>query len=171
VPGGFPTKGASGVVIEAGVVAGYVIAWAMRKTRRVGRRLDAETDEVIDVSLDRLHEVVMARLGGHPVLVELIEEAEQAGHVSDLTRQQAELALEAAARKDEAFARAVTELTARLREREQVFGPVVVGPGSTVFTGNVRANAREGGIAFGQAANVYIGREPEDPPGPGRSGH
>ncbi len=52
------------MVIEAGVVAGYVIAWAVRKVRRVGGRLDKETDEVIDASLDRLHEVVAARLAG-----------------------------------------------------------------------------------------------------------
>ena len=63
------------MVIEAGVVAGYVIAWAVRKARRVAGRLDAEADEVIDAGLDRLHEAVVAKLGGHPVLEELDEEA------------------------------------------------------------------------------------------------
>src|SRR5260221_7134951 len=52
------------MVIEAGVVAGYVIAWAVRKARRVGGRLDAEADGVIDAGLDRLHEVVAGELGG-----------------------------------------------------------------------------------------------------------
>ena len=66
------------VVIEAGVVTGYVIAWAVRKAKRVGGRLDAEADRVIDASLDRLHEVVAAKLGGHPALAELVEEAEAA---------------------------------------------------------------------------------------------
>jgi len=160
-----------GVVIEAGVVAGYVIAWAMRKARRAGGRLDAEADAVIDAGLDQLHEVVVARLGGHPVLAELVEEAGQAGEVSELTRQQVELALTAAARTDEAFGRAVTELAARLREAEQARGPVAAGPGSAVFTGDAHAEARDGGIAIGQAGNVYLGREPGDPPGPGRSGH
>ncbi len=65
------------MVIEAGVVAGYVVAWALRKARRAGGRLDAEADGVIDASLDRLHEVVAAKLGGHPVLAELVEEAER----------------------------------------------------------------------------------------------
>lgn len=159
------------MVIEAGVVAGYVIAWAVRKARRIGGRLDAEADAVIDGGLDRLHEVVAARLGGHPVLAELVEEAEQAGEVSELTRQQMELALEAAARRDEVFGRAVTELVAGLREAEQARGLVAPGPGSAVFTGDARAVARDGGIAIGQAGNVYLGREPGDPPGPGRSGH
>lgn len=159
------------MVIEAGVVAGYVIAWAVRKARRAGGRLDAEADAVIDAGLDRLHEVVAARLGGYRVLAELEDEAGQAGQVSELTRRQAELALEAAARKDEAFARAVTELVAQLRKAEQASGPVAAGPGSAVFTGDVHAEARDGGTAIGQAANVFIGREPPGPPGPGRPGH
>jgi len=148
-----------------------VIAWAMRKARRAGGRLDAEADAVVDAGLDRLHEVVTARLGGHTVLAELVEEAEQAGQVSDLTRQQAELALEAAARKDEVFAQAVTQLVAQLRAAEQTAGPVAAGRGSAVFTGDVHAEARDGGIAFGQTANVHISQGPPGPPKPGRPGH
>ena len=159
------------MVIEAGVVAGYVIAWAIRKARRVGNRLDAEADQVIDDGLDRLHEVVAAKLGGHPVLAELVEEADQAGDVSDLTRQQMELALQAAARKDDAFGQTVTDLVAQLQEATQARGPVAAGPNSTVFTGEAHAKARDGGIAIGQAGNVYMDREPKDPPAPGRPDH
>jgi hypothetical protein len=167
----FSAGGRVSVVIEAGVVAGYVIAWAVRKARRVGGRLDAEADQVIDAGLDQLHEVVAARLAGHPVLAELVEEAEQAGEVSDLTRQQVELAVAAAARKDEAFGQTVTELVDRLREAELARGPVAAGPGSAVFTGDAHAKATDGGIAIGQAANVYMDQRPEGPPRPGRSGH
>jgi hypothetical protein len=165
-----------GVVIEAGVAAGYVIAWAVRKARRVGGRLDAEADAAIDAGLDRLHEVVAAKLDGHPVLAELVEEAEEAasgtGQVSELTRQQVELALTAAAHKDEVFGQAVVELVARLREAEQAAGGVVAsGTGSAVFTGDAHVKAKDGGIAFGQVAgDVSVGRDPLDPPGPGRSG-
>lgn len=159
------------MVIEAGVAAGYVIAWAVRKARRTGERLDAEADAVIDASLDRLHEVVAARLSGHPVLTELVQEAEQVGEVSELTRQQTELALEAVARKDEAFALTVTDLVARLRAAEQMSGSVAAGPGSAVFTGDVHAEARDRATVIGQAANVYIGREPPGPQRPGRPGH
>jgi hypothetical protein len=166
------------VVIEAGVAAGYVVAWALRKARRVAGRLDAETDEAIDGGLDRLHEVVVAKLGGHPVLAELVEEAGEAagsgaGEVSELTRQQLELALAAAAHKDELFGQAVTELVGRLREAEQGAGKVVAsGEGAAVFTGDVHTEAQGGGIAFGQVAGgVQVHREPPGPPWPGRSGH
>jgi hypothetical protein len=160
------------VVIEAGVAAGYVVAWVLRKARRVGGRLDAEADGVIDASLDRLHEVVAAKLGGHPVLAELVKEAEEAGQVSDPTRQQVELVLAAAARKDELFGQVVTELVGRLRVIEQASGGVVAsGEGSAVFTGDARAEARDGGLAFGQVAGgVQVHQEPPGPLGPGRPG-
>jgi hypothetical protein len=67
------------MVIEAGVVAGYLIAWAIRKARRVGDRLDKEADAAIDSSLDRLHEFVAERLGGHPALADMEEEATPGG--------------------------------------------------------------------------------------------
>jgi hypothetical protein len=160
------------VVIEAGVVAGYVIAWAVRKARRAAGRLDAEVDRVIDGGLDRLHDVVEARLGGHPVLAELVEEAEVGGDadgVSDLTRQRVELEIAAAARKDDVFGKAVTELVDRLREAERVAGsPLIAGPGSAVFTGNAQARADGGGIAIGQAGAVNISQAPPDPQEPGR---
>lgn len=160
------------MVIEAGVVAGYVIAWALRKARRVGGRLDAEADAVIDASLDQLHAVVAARLGNHPVLAELVGEAGQGGEVSDLTCQQMELALTAAALKDDAFGRAVTELVARLRDAEGARGSAAAGARSAVLTGNVHAEASSGGFAVGQVTgDVNIGREAPGPWGPGRSGH
>jgi hypothetical protein len=116
---------------------------------------------------------VAGKLGGHPVLAEVDAEAAAAGQVSELSRQQVELALIAAARKDEAFGQAVTELVARLRETEQAAGrPVLAGPGSAVFTGDARAQADHGGIAFGQVAgDVHVDRGRADPPPPGRPGH
>jgi hypothetical protein len=139
------------VVIEAGVVAGYLIAWALRKARRAAGRLDAEVDAAMDAGLDRLHEVVAVKLGVHPALDELDEEAAGDGEVSELTRQQVELAVTAAARKDDAFGRAVTDLVTRLRAAEQATGvQVVAGAQSTVFTGDAHAHARDGGVAIGQ---------------------
>lgn len=159
------------MVVEAGVAAAYVIAWAIRKARRVGKRLDTETDEVIDASLDRLHDVVAAKLGNHPVLAEVAEEADETGQVSDLTRQQVELAITAAARKDDAFGQALTASVTRLREAEQAAGrSVIAGPGSAVFTGDAHAHAEDHGIAFGQVAGgVQVYQDPPGPPGPGRS--
>ena len=83
-----------------------------------------------------------------------------------------ELALTAAARKDEAFGQAVTELVARLREAEQASGrSVVAGAGSAVFTGDAHAHAEGGGIAFGQVAgDVNLDRGRVDPPRAGAAG-
>jgi hypothetical protein len=129
---------------------------------------------VIDAGLGRLHEVVVAKLEGHPALAELVDEAAASdGEVDDLTRRQVELALTAAARQDEAFGQTVTELVARLREAEQATGrPVIAGTGSTVFAGDAHATAESGGVAFGQVGgDVHLSQDPGDPPGPGRHSH
>lgn len=161
------------MVIEAGMIAGYVIAWAVRKAGRAGGRLDAEADAAIDAGLDRLHEVVASKLGRHPVLAELYEEAAGGAEVSHLTRQQVELALAAAARKDDAFGQAVSELAARLRAAEKASGTsVMAGAGSAVFTGDTHIHAEGGGIGFGQVAgDVNLGQGQVDPPRLGRPGH
>jgi hypothetical protein len=165
------------MVVEAGVVAGYMIAWAVRRARRVAERAGAEADEAIDAGLERLHEVVAAKLGAHPALTDLAEEA-AAGEdrVSELTRRQVESAVTAAARKDDAFGRAVGAAVARLRAAEEARGVfVIAGSGSAVFTGDVDVRADAGAIAVGQVGgDVRVGREvsagpPPDPSGPGRS--
>ena len=58
------------MVIEAGVVAGVRDRVGDPQGQAGGGRLDAEADGVIDASLDRLHEVVAAKLGGHPALAD-----------------------------------------------------------------------------------------------------
>jgi hypothetical protein len=164
------------VVIEAGVIAGYVIAWTVRKARRAIGRLDNEADLLIDAGLDRLHEMVTDQLAAHPVMAELVQEAEQAalndGEVSEVTRQQMEMALVTAARRDEAFGQAVTELAACLGKEQQAAEVATSSPAAAVFTGDARAKANRGGIAFGQVAGgVHIARETGNPPQPGRLGH
>jgi hypothetical protein len=162
------------VVIEASVVAGYVIAWAVRKARRALGRVDAEVDAVIDAGLDKLHEVVASKLGAHPVFDDLADEAAaEDGQVSELTRQQVELAVTAAARKDDQFGSAVTELVAQLRLAERAAGvSVVAGSGARAFTGDAYVHAHGSGIGFGQVGgDVHIGdadRGGRGPSGPGR---
>lgn len=162
------------MVVEAGIVAGYVIAWAVRKARRAGGRLDQTVDEAIEVAANRLHDAVLTRLGGHPVLVDLAEEAGgEAGSVSELTRQQVELAITAAARRDEGFAATVSDLLARVRTAEQASGGSVL-DGVTNFYGDATVTARDGGIAIGQARAVTVNgpeRSTRDPHGPGRDSH
>ncbi|MGW2689554.1 hypothetical protein ACWC6I_41155 [Streptomyces sp. NPDC001414] len=165
------------MVIEAGVAAGYVVAWAMRKARRVAGRADAMIDASLDTGMEKLAGAVEGKLGAHPALDDLAEEAaadEQ--RVSELTRQQIELALTAAARRDEEFGRTVTDLVAQIRASESAGdAPVVAGAGPTLFTGDADVRADGYGIAFGQVAGgVHLNRESAgddrpDPSGPGRS--
>lgn len=164
------------MVIEAGVVAGYVIAWAVGKARRAAGRLDAKVDSTVDAALDKLHEVVMAKLDGHPVLDDLDQESGGAqGRVSELTRQQVELAITAASRKDDTFAQAVTDAVAQLRTAERASGTsVVAGGAARVFTGPAHAEAGDHGIAVGQIGGDFRhggSREKPDPSKPGPASH
>jgi hypothetical protein len=171
------TRGTLGVMIEAGMVAGYVVAWVVRKARRVAGRLDDEADAVVDVGLDRLHEMVADRLAGHPVMARLLDEAEQAaandGKVSAATCQLVEQALTTMAREDEAFGHTLVELATRLADaRQAAANRVSSHQRTTLFAGNPRTEASRGGIAFGQVAgDVHIAREAGSPPQPGRFGH
>lgn len=159
-----------GVVIEAGVVTGYVIAWAVRKARRAAGRLDGEVDTAIDAGLDRLHEVVAGKLSGHPVLDDLEQEAAagDGSQVTRLTRDQVELAVTAAATKDDVFGQAMVELLADLRAREQATGQSVLGHAGVNVAGNIEFHADHGAAAAWNMGTVNLG-QPVDPPVPGRS--
>lgn len=152
------------MVIEAGLVTGYVIAWAVSKGRRAAGRVDAEVDAVLDAGLDRLHATVASRLGEHPALDDLADEATSPeGQVSELTRQQLELAITAAVRRDDEFGRHLTEDLIRVQAVEKEAGrSVVAGPASTVFSGDAHPQASGHGIAFGQVGgNAIVNRDSE----------
>ncbi|WP_231956749.1 MULTISPECIES: chromosome partitioning protein [unclassified Actinoplanes] len=162
-------------VVEASVVAGMVIAWAVRKARKAAGRADETVDAAIDAGAGRLHDLVLSRLGG-PVQEDLAEEAaSESGQVSELTRQQVELAVAAAARRDETFAETVTDLLEQLRQADRAAGThISAAPGSAVFIGDVTATAYDDATAIGQAGTVNIGDrlgERPDPTQPGPSGH
>jgi len=155
------------VVIEAGVVAGYVIAWVVRKVKRAGGRLDGEVDAVMDAGLDKLHEVVAVKLGTDPALTDLHEEAAADQQVSELTRQRIELAVQAAARRDEVFAQTVTALVEQVRQAEHAGGrAAAVGRDAVAVAGDVGIHAETGGAAALQMGNVQIGHPPSGPAGP-----
>lgn len=153
------------MAVEAGVVAMYVIAWAGRKARRAGVRLDA----AINARLERLYDVVETKLAGHSVLAEVVEEsASEDGQVSDLTRQQVELAVKAAAHKDEVFGQAVTELVAQLRAAEQTAGQSVLSDIGVNIAGGVDIHADNASVAAWTMGTVTVGQTPVDPSQPGR---
>jgi len=144
-------------VIETGLIVGYIIAWAVRKAKRVAGPLDADVDKALDAGLGKLHELVQARLGPDPALSDLVEEAQSGDPdpVRELTRQRVELSIQAAANKSEDFAQGVTELVASLQQIEKTTGRVAIssGQGSAVG-GDAHVHADHGSIASG--SNVTI---------------
>jgi hypothetical protein len=98
------------------LVAGYLVAWGVRKLRRVGTRLDEKTDEVIDAGLDRLHDVISAKLGADPALGKLEDEVSQGLEPNDRTLRRIQDAVEEAAEDDPEFGVTIEALIARLEE-------------------------------------------------------
>jgi hypothetical protein len=135
------------MVIE--VAVGLLVAWFARKAGRVGKRLDGITDEAIDASAAKLHDLVMAKLGTDPALAKLAAEAAETGDAGDRTKARVQLALEEAVEEDAQFAAALETL---------------VPAGGVTIAGNVTAD--HGGIAIGgvTGGSVTIDR----PSGPAR---
>ncbi|MBM9506754.1 hypothetical protein [Actinacidiphila acididurans] len=103
---------------------GYLVAWVVGKARRVAGRADAEVDTVLDAGLDRLHEMVVARLGGDPALEQAVTQAAAGAQaVSDRTRRRLGLALEEAVEQDPAFASALQDAVAAVRAAAEAAGP------------------------------------------------
>jgi hypothetical protein len=103
-------------VVGLELVAGYLVAWGVRKLRRVGTRLDEETDEVIDAGLDRLHDAIAAKLGADPALGKLEDEVSQGLEPSDRTLRRIQDAVEEAVEGDPEFGVTIEALIARLEE-------------------------------------------------------
>lgn len=98
------------------LAAGYAIAWAVRKAKRVAGRADAEVDHVLDAGMDRVHEVVATRLGTDPALERVMAEASsEQGEVTARTRTRLELALEEQTEQDPSFAKALQEAVASVQ--------------------------------------------------------
>jgi F0F1-type ATP synthase membrane subunit b/b' len=98
------------------LVAGYLVAWAVRKAARVGKRLDKQADEIIDAELDRLHDVVTEKLGLDPALEKLELEAAQGQQPSDRTLRRVQDALEEATEEDPQFRALLEAVLAKLEE-------------------------------------------------------
>lgn len=93
------------------VVIGLLIAWSLGKARRVGMRVDGLTDQALDLAVDRVWNVVSAKLGTDQTLGRLIAEG-RTGVVSPETRADAERTLAAAAAADPMFGAALREAAA-----------------------------------------------------------
>ena len=95
------------MVVGLELVAGYLVAWVVRKARRAGQGLDAEVDHAMDLGLDRLHEVVAEKLGDDPAVTKVEVEATRDGQLSERTHRRVQDAVEEAAEEDAAFAAAL----------------------------------------------------------------
>jgi hypothetical protein len=125
MPGGSREAGRRSMVgLE--LVAGYLVAWGVRKLKRVGTRLDEEADEAIDTGLDRLHEAIAGKLGADPALGKLEDEVSQGLEPSDRTLRRVQDAVEEAAEQDPEFGARIEVLLARL-EKERDGAQSVVG--------------------------------------------
>ncbi|PZS37040.1 MAG: chromosome partitioning protein [Pseudonocardiales bacterium] len=153
------------------LVAGYLVARAVVRARRVAQRLEGEVDQVLDAGLDRLHEVVAVKLGGDPALAELQEEAIAGGEVRDQTRHRVALAIQAAAASDPAFNQAVEQALIELTAVESATtGRVWAAGERTVAVGrDVDVRAEGGSAAALTMGEVTVGVTSVDPTQPGRS--
>jgi hypothetical protein len=134
------------VVTGLEVVVGWLAVFAWGKAKRVAGRADAEVDQAIDTGMDRLHELVSAKLRGDPALARLEAEAGQdldRVATSGRTRQRVHLALQDAVETDCGFAAALQSLVTQLREAGAVTQNIA--PAAASNTGAAMASG--GGVA------------------------
>jgi hypothetical protein len=98
------------------LVAGYLVAWGVRRLKPIGKRLDEEADEVIDMELDRLHDAIATKLGADPALAKLEAEISQGTRPDDLTLRQVQDAVAVAAKDDFGFGALIEAVLKRLAE-------------------------------------------------------
>jgi hypothetical protein len=129
------------------LVAGYLVAWVVRKARRVAARADAEVDDAVNVGIERLHDLINAKLGGDSALKRLEAEAAERGEATQRTRERVRLAVEDAVEADHAFAARLEEILANLQPAGTA--AVSVQDHAVAAGGDVRIEAELGGVAAG----------------------
>jgi hypothetical protein len=150
------------------IVVGYLIAWAVRKARRVGARLDDDVDLVLDTELDRMHDLVAEKLGLDPALQKLEVSAASGEEVGERTRRRVLDALADAVEADDQFAGALQELLSEMKVMPAVHIAAASGERSAPVGRDAGVKADHGSAAALTMGDVTIGASPEDPPEPGR---
>jgi hypothetical protein len=126
------------------VVVAYLASWAIRKAGRVAKRVDTEVDRALDAGLDRLHELVVSKLGADPAMAQFEDEAAR-GIDNVRTQQRVQLAVEEAAERDGRFADRMRVVVAQLLVLEKQAGVSVTAQGIAVI-GNRNNIATHGGV-------------------------
>ncbi|MFE0458300.1 hypothetical protein ACFW1A_03440 [Kitasatospora sp. NPDC058965] len=152
----------------------YEFAYLVRKAQRVGGRADQEVERGLDAGMDRLHDLVTAKLGRDPALERAAQEAETGqGDPSERTRRRLIDSLEDAAEHDPGFARALTDLVEQLQAAQKTagVGGVSASTGGTAVGGSVSITAEGGSAAAFTMGDVSLGVPAVDPtrPGPDQS--
>ena len=130
------------------VAVGFLIAWFARKAGRAARRLDG----MADAAVDRLCDVVTAKLGGDSALRQLAAEAAATGDAATRTQDRVRLALEDAAEQDPTFAADLKDTMAPLqagvtigRDVRADHGVAIVMTGGSVSVGERPGPSGPGG--------------------------
>lgn len=131
------------------VAVGFLVAWLVRKAKRVGQRADAEVDQALDAGMDKLHELVVGKLGTDTAVVKLHKEIETTGAASDRTRDRVTAAIEDTVEADPEFGARLDALVAQLQ--------TLSGNQGTTVGGNVTISADHGSAAAWQMGDVSIG--------------
>jgi hypothetical protein len=146
-----------------------VFAWLTGKARRVANRADAEVDRGLDAGMERLHNLVSAKLGQDPALRRAGEEA-AAGQdePSQYTRRWLTDSLRDAAEHDAAFAAALENLVRALQATAALGNRAVAASGDgPAVGGHVDIRAEGGSAAALTMGDVTIGSAPNPrTPGP-----
>lgn len=149
------------------VALGFLVAWALKKAKRVAQRADTEVDRALDAGMDRLHDLVSRKLGPDPALAKLQTEVEESGAASTRTQDRVRLSLEDAAETDTDFAAQLEKLASELETLQGQAG-VTAGDHGTAVGGDVNLHAEGGSVAAWQVGNVSFGGDRPDPSSPGR---
>jgi hypothetical protein len=148
-----------GRVLGPELLAGYAIAYLVRKARRIGRAADAEVDHALDAGMDRLHQLVSEQLGVDPSLAKLQEEAAE-GTENPRTEQRVRLAIEEAVEGDRGFAAELDRIVAELQA--QTPGSAAAGEHGLAAGRDVNIQASGGGVAGG-VIHGSISTHPQEP--------
>ncbi|TWG03733.1 hypothetical protein FHX80_112168 [Streptomyces brevispora] len=142
------------------VVVGMLIAWAAGKARRAGTELNGITDRALELTAQRLWDLVEAKLGTDPAIQRLVSESQQNGDATPSARTRAETALQDAADHDPRFAAAL----------EAIVSSQASGGDTTAATGVPSSSVQAGGAAitgtvFGniKANNKVVNRAARNP--------
>jgi hypothetical protein len=125
------------------LVVTALAAWSLAKARRAARRADGIVDDVIDTGLEKVHDIVLAKLGDDDAIAKLELEAATTAEVSARTRERAGVVLAEAVESDADFAAALAAAMSELRSSpEPAAGQSVSG---TVRGSNIMIGGNVGG--------------------------